>query len=95
MSKTDSVNKAMTRQVRLDDKYTNIRHPKHSSFAPRDEIMVFESLGATVWGDVVISCYHVNVGFVAKEANRCVLVLVLALVLERTREHGNMSGASS
>jgi len=29
--------------------------------------MVFESLGATVWGDVVISCYHVNMGFVAKE----------------------------
>ena len=49
-------------QVRLDDKYTNIRHPKHSIFAQKDEIMVFESLNATVWGDVVITCYHVNLG---------------------------------
>ena len=57
-------------QVRLDDKYTSIRHPKHTSFAEKDEIMVFESLNATVWGDVVITCYHHNLGAVAKEVNR-------------------------
>jgi hypothetical protein len=58
------------REVRLNEQYTSIKHPKFTQFEPNDEIMVFESLGASVWGDVVISCYHVNMGFVAKEANR-------------------------
>ncbi|MGB1591600.1 MAG: hypothetical protein ACPIOQ_02520 [Promethearchaeia archaeon] len=56
--------------VRLDERYTNIRHPKYSDFAPKDEIMVFEALGATIWGDVVITCYHANMGYVQEEAQK-------------------------
>jgi hypothetical protein len=79
-------------KVRLDERYSNIKHPKHQSFSDKDEIMVFESLGAvlcftllysallcftllysallcftmlytlgaSVWGDVVITCFHYN-----------------------------------
>ena len=35
-------------KVRLDERYSNIKHPKHQSFSDKDEIMVFESLGAVL-----------------------------------------------
>ena len=59
-----------SKPVPLDSKYTDIRHPKHPVFVRKDEIMVFEALGLSLWGDVSITCYHVADGFVKKEAKK-------------------------
>ena len=59
------------RPIKLDERYTDIRNPKHPVFNAQDEIMVFESLGCAMWGDVVITCYqHTGGGHVKDEARK-------------------------
>lgn len=70
---------ARTHARQLDERYTDIRHPKHPVFVKKDEIMVFEALGASLWGDVSITCYHVTEGRVKQEANRIDMVIIFCV----------------
>jgi len=46
--------------VEIPGRYASVEDEKHACFRSADEIMPFEGLHAVLYGDVVITCYHVH-----------------------------------
>ena len=46
--------------VEIPGRYASVEDEKHACFRSADEIMTFEGLHAVLYGDVVITCYHVH-----------------------------------
>ena len=52
--------------VEIPGRYASVKDEKHACFRPADEIMPFEGLHAVLYGDVVITCYHVHLVITSK-----------------------------